>query len=81
MANRIACSLALIAFAMALLIGCFEADNTFGTIVLRAIGAMFGMLVVGFVIGIMAEKMMNEHLAAEEKKILDPTKETSVDGR
>jgi hypothetical protein len=81
MANRIACVLALIAFVMTLLIGCFEAGNGFGMVVLRALAAMLGTLVVGFIVGVMAEKMMAEHLSGQEKKLLKSAQESEGNGR
>jgi NhaP-type Na+/H+ or K+/H+ antiporter len=78
MANRVAGILALVAFAMCLLVGCFEADNSFTTIVYRALIAMFWTYVVGYVIGIAAEKMLNE--AGPEKNPAS-IEESVTDGR
>lgn len=62
MARRISASLALIVFAVCLLVGRFGAQNTFATTVTRAVLAMLGTLVIGLVIGYMAERMLEENL-------------------
>jgi NhaP-type Na+/H+ or K+/H+ antiporter len=61
MARRISASLALIVFAVCLVVGRFGAQNTFGTTVTRAVLAMLGTLVIGLVIGFMAERMLEEN--------------------
>ena len=53
---RIAATLSLIAFAACLLIGMFQAENGFATIVQRALVAMVVTLFVGLVVGAMAQK-------------------------
>ena len=68
MAKRISASLSLIAFAICLLIGAFEADNSFATTVQRALLAMVITLVVGLLIGAMAQKMLDENLKHHEEK-------------
>ena len=80
MAKRISATLSLIAFAVCLLIGVFEADNTFATTVQRALVAMVVTLVVGLVIGTMAQKMLDENLKAHEEKLENsPTKTEGAD--
>jgi uncharacterized membrane protein len=66
--RRIAATLSLIAFAGCLLIGMFEAENGFATIVQRALVAMVVTLFVGLVIGAMAQKMLDENLHVHEEK-------------
>ena len=68
MAKRISASLSLIAFAICLLIGAFEADNSFATTVQRALLAMVITLFVGLLIGAMAQKMLDENLKQHEEK-------------
>jgi uncharacterized membrane protein len=68
MAKRISASLSLIAFAICLLIGAFEADNSFATTVQRALLAMVITLFVGLLIGAMAQKMLDENLKHHEEK-------------
>jgi hypothetical protein len=68
MPRRIAATLSLIAFAICLLIGAFQAENSFSTTVQRALVAMVVTLVVGLVVGAMAQKMLDENLKAEETK-------------
>lgn len=75
MPNRIAASLALIAFAACLLIGGLQAGNPFSTTVLRALSAMVGTYIVGLIVGVMGQKMIEENLSIEERKASNsPTK-------
>jgi NhaP-type Na+/H+ or K+/H+ antiporter len=64
MPRRLAAILSLVVFALCLLMGGLQAGNPFGTIVLRALLAMGGTFVIGLVIGVMAEIMLNESVAA-----------------
>ena len=79
MAKRISASLSLIAFAICLLIGAFEADNTFATTVQRALVAMMVTLIVGLIIGAMAQKMLDENLKSHEEKLEKQTKTEGTD--
>lgn len=81
MPRRIAASLALIAFVICLLIGRLEADNTFATTVGRALVAMAGTFVIGLVLGVMAQKMIEENLKREAEKFKNSQVETPADGR
>src|SRR4051794_2073338 len=63
--RRIAAAMSLIAFAVCLVAG-LEADNPLGTILARSLVAMAGTLVVGLVVGAMAQKMLDEHLASRQ---------------
>ena len=74
MAKRISASLSLIAFAICLLIGAFEADNSFATTVQRALLAMVITLFVGLLIGAMAQKMLDENLKQHEENSENSTK-------
>jgi len=69
MPYRIASVLALIAFAACIVIGGLGAGNTFGTTVLRALLAMACTYVIGLLIGIAAQKMLEENLKVEEEKL------------
>ena len=64
MPTRLAAILSLIVFALCLVIGGLETGNPFGTTVLRALAAMAGTFVIGLVLGIMAEIMLKESVAA-----------------
>jgi len=66
---RIAAAMSLIAFAICLLIGGLEADNGFTTVVGRALAAMAVTLVIGLIVGSMAQRMLDENLKAEEEKL------------
>ena len=68
MPQRIAASLALIAFALCLLVG-VQADNPFSTTLLRAMFALAGTYAVGLVLGAVAQKMLDENVKAEEQKL------------
>ena len=62
MARRIAASMALVAFAVCILVG-LQAQNTFSGILSNAILALVVTFAVGLVIGTMAQKMLEENLA------------------
>lgn len=69
MANRVGGILALIAFAVCLLVGTLEAGNAFSTVVIRALAAMLGLYVIGYLLGVAAEHMMAEHAQTLEKEL------------
>ena len=69
MIQRMACALALLVFAVCLIIGGLKADNTFATTVVRAVTAMLVTLVIGLVLGAMARKMLDENLKSQEEKL------------
>ena len=71
MPQRLAAVMALLAFAVCLLVGGLQADNPFGTTVLRAMAAMGCTFIIGLVVGTMGQKMIDENLKAEEKKLSD----------
>lgn len=60
MAVRIAGACSIAVFAMCLMVGHFTASNSFETSVARALAAMVGTLVIGLVLGKMAERMLIE---------------------
>jgi H+/gluconate symporter-like permease len=68
MANRIAAVASLIVFAVCLVVGGIEADNTFTTTVMRALTAMLATMVIGLILGAMAGKMLQENLKSHEEK-------------
>ena len=67
MSRRLAVVVSLVVFAVCLLSG-LEADNTFAETLRRALIGMFGTLVVGLVVGAMAQKMLDENAKQMEKK-------------
>jgi NhaP-type Na+/H+ or K+/H+ antiporter len=87
MANRIAGILALIAFAVCLLVGVFGAENGFVTVIYRGLLAMLGTYVIGYFVGIAAERMLSENVAAETKRLeaaekrAASTEDPATDGR
>ena len=68
MQQRIAATFALVAFALCLLVGA-QTGNPFSTTLLRALLALVGTYVVGSVLGLAAQKMLDENLKAEEEKL------------
>lgn len=80
MEQRVGAIAALLAFAMCLSIGAFEAQNPFGTVLWRSLIAMFWSYVVGYLVGMAAERMMRERRAELEKKS-EHTEGTPADGR
>jgi hypothetical protein len=62
MPTRLAAILALLVFAVCLVVGGLETGNPFTTTVARALAAMGGTFVVGLVIGAMGQKMIDENL-------------------
>lgn len=81
MPQRVAAILSILAFAMCLLIGGLEADNTFTTTVTRALVAMLGTFVVGLIVGSMAQKMLVENVSTQEKISEDLQAKTEAKGR
>jgi len=71
MPHRLAATLALLAFAACLYVGGVQAGNPFTTTVLRALLAMAGTYVIGLMVGAMGQKMIEENVKSEEKKLLD----------
>ena len=63
MTRRIAACLALVAFAVCILTG-LQAGNPFASVVSKALLALVVTFVVGLVIGSMAQKMLDENVAA-----------------
>jgi hypothetical protein len=80
MAQRIAGSLALLVFAISLCAG-LSAENPFGTVITRALLGMLVTLVIGLVIGTMAQKMLDENLMNDEKNLKKGSLNSSEDGR
>ena len=70
MPRRLAVAVALLVFAVCLVSG-IAADTSFVETVRRALIGMFVTLVVGLVVGAMAQKMLQENVAALEKKSQD----------
>jgi amino acid transporter len=65
MPTRIASTLALVVFAVCVIAG-IGAQNGFSTVIVRALLAMIATLIVGLVLGAMAQKMLDENLAAQK---------------
>jgi NhaP-type Na+/H+ or K+/H+ antiporter len=67
MPRRMAGVLALIAFAVCLVVGGLQTGNTFTTTVTRALVAMAGTFVIGLVIGGIGQRMLEENLDGRRK--------------
>ena len=71
--------MALIAFALCLVMG-IVAENDFATTLSRALKAMFVTFFVGLVIGVMAQRMLDENLSDQPKsEELEESKSTPQD--
>ncbi len=69
MPTRIAGCLALLSFATCLVAGVLVADNPIETTVMRALYAMAGTFVVGWIAGAMAQRMLRENLEREADRL------------
>ena len=69
MIHRLAASLALVAFAVCLVVGGLHAGNPFSTTVGRSLVAMAGMYVIGLMIGWIGQRMLDENVKTEEEKL------------
>jgi hypothetical protein len=63
-----AATLALVVFAVCVIAG-LAAGNSFDTVLTKALLAMAATFAVGLVVGVMAQKMIDENLAAEAGKV------------
>lgn len=70
--------MALVAFATCLVMG-IVVENPFSTVIMRAIGAMIVTLIVGLIIGAMAQKMLEEGSTGKNKEI--PESKSSSEDR
>ena len=71
MPQRLAATMALLAFAVCLVIGGIQTDNPFTTTVMRALIAMAGTFAVGLLVGVMGQKMIDENLKAAKDRLSD----------
>jgi hypothetical protein len=67
MPQKVAAILAMLAFAMCMVIGGLEADNPFTTTVSRSLIAMAGTFVIGLILGAMGQKMLAENITSQKK--------------
>jgi NhaP-type Na+/H+ or K+/H+ antiporter len=70
--------LSIVVFAFCLLLG-LRAGNPFSTIVSRALVGMAGTYVVGLVLGAVAQRMIDENLRDEERKLRNPSGNAAPD--
>jgi len=68
MSSRLAGSCALIVFAFCLVQG-IRADNSFTTTVGRALVGMAATFGVGLLVGLVAQRMLDENVKAEERRL------------
>ena len=69
MPTRIAGCLSLVAFAACLAAGVLVADNSIETTVMRALYAMGGTFVIGWVAGAMVQRVLRENLEKEAEAL------------
>lgn len=69
LARRLSAVMALLAFAVCLLVGGLEAGNGLGTVIERALTAMAVTFAVAYAVGLAAQKMLDEHLKIEEHRL------------
>ena len=81
MPQKLAATLALLAFAACLYVSGVHAGNPFVTTIQRALLAMAGTYVIGLVIGSMAQKMIEENVKTAQKKLLDSRTEAGTRDR
>jgi hypothetical protein len=81
MPQRLAGVMALLAFAVCLIVGGVQAGNPFATTVTRALAAMAGTFVIGLIIGFMGQKMIDENLKAAKEKLSDSGTKTEPSDR
>ncbi|HZZ41630.1 MAG TPA: hypothetical protein VFE58_01715 [Tepidisphaeraceae bacterium] len=80
MPRRIAGCLALLAFATSLVAG-ISAGNSFTTSVSRALLAMVVTFVIGLILGVMGQRMLDENLKPREEKLKEFQTTSATDGR
>ncbi|HVT88388.1 MAG TPA: hypothetical protein VHD56_06015 [Tepidisphaeraceae bacterium] len=80
MTQRIAAALSLIVFAVCVMAGT-SAGNPFTTVLSRALLAMAMTMVIGLVIGSMAQKMLDENVKVQEEKLKNHAARMPEDGR
>jgi NhaP-type Na+/H+ or K+/H+ antiporter len=80
MTKRLSAVMALIVFAFCLVVG-MRAGNPFSSTVGRAMVALFATLLLGMVIGTMAEKMLEENLKAQEEKLKNSSTNSEASDR
>lgn len=78
MPQRLAGTLAILAFTICLVIGGVVADNPLTTTITRALVAMIATLVVGLIVGHAGQKMIDERMA-EVKAASDKISEAKSD--
>jgi hypothetical protein len=79
--QRLAAVMALLAFAVCLIIGGLQAGNPFSTAVTRALAAMAGTFVIGLIVGHMGQRMIDENLKTAKEKLLDSATKTQTSDR
>jgi len=79
MPQRIAGITSLIVFVGCLVTGAFGAENSFVTAVERALVAMTATLIIGLIVGYMAQRMINENVDSTVKAAAAPVAETTTE--
>lgn len=68
MPRRLAASLALLVFAICLIAG-IQSGNTLATVLSRSLVAMAGTMFIAWIVGAMAERMLEENLQDKERQL------------
>ena len=79
--QRLAAALALLMFALCLVIGVVQAGNTFTTAVGRALVAMAGTFVIGLIAGAMGQKMLDDNAKIEAEKLKENEAKSVMEDR
>lgn len=83
MPRRLAASLALLVFAICLIAG-MQSGNTLATVLSRSLIAMAGTMFIAWIVGAMAERMLEENLQDKERQLREAgaggAAETESDG-
>jgi hypothetical protein len=79
--QRLAAVLALLMFALCLVIGVLRAGNTFTTAVWRALVAMAGTFVIGLIAGAMGQKVLDDNARSEAEKLKESEAKSVMEDR
>ncbi|MEM6561256.1 MAG: hypothetical protein AAF656_06630, partial [Planctomycetota bacterium] len=75
--QRLAGASGLTAFVVCLILGGFAAENPLATVIWRAMMAMFGTVVIGYFVGLSAQRMLRESLREEGDLLHEQLREAS----
>ncbi|MEM8875256.1 MAG: hypothetical protein AAGD32_13500 [Planctomycetota bacterium] len=79
--QRLAGASGLTAFVICLVLGGFAAENPLATVIWRAMMAMFGTIVIGYIVGLSAQWMLRESLREEGAMLHDQLRDAAATDR